>query len=143
LEAAADIDVPPRSWTAIVEASEILARELFPKGRIALRIVGADEMRRLNREFRGIDKPTDVLSFRIGERRAGHIGDIALCWDEVLRQAPANGNPPEAEALAMLAHAMLHLTGLEHDTPEQRAVMDTRTLALCRRAGYEVHGFGH
>lgn len=121
-----------------------MARRLFERGTIALRIVDAAAMRQLNRRHRGVDAPTDVLSFPAGAGSLrGHVGDIALCWDAVVRQARENGNAAEAEAAAVVAHALLHLAGHTHDTAERQAEMDAQTVALCRMAGYRVSGFGH
>jgi probable rRNA maturation factor len=144
LEASADIDVPPRSWTAILAAAAGIASELFPSGTVALRVSTDLAIRRLNLDYRGVDAATDVLSFPAGPGAArGHHGDIALSWDAVLRQSGANRNTPEAEAAALLAHALLHLAGYDHPTPETQEVMDIRTRELCLCAGYEVDSFGH
>jgi probable rRNA maturation factor len=117
---------------------------LFPHGAVALRAVSAEQIRVLNREHRHVDAATDVLSFPAGEHALhGHRGDIALCWPVALAQARANGNSAETEAVALIAHGMLHLAGLDHDTAKAEAVMDTRTQRLCQAAGYFIRTYGH
>ena len=144
LEAAADVEVPPRSWADIASAVDKISEGLFPAKVVALRVIGASAMRKLNRDFRGIDEPTDVMSFPAGEAWPySHAGDIALCWDSVVRQATANGNSVEAEAVALIAHGLLHLAGWDHSGPETQRAMDAQVRKLLRVAGIEVRSFGH
>jgi probable rRNA maturation factor len=131
-----------------------MCTSLFPAAEVALRIVSAEQIRELNRNYRGVDEATDVLSFPAAELRrpltaselkslCGHAGDIALAWDFVVRQARANANTPVAEALALLAHGLLHLAGYEHRDDAEQLVMDRLTRDLCREVGIEVQNFGH
>lgn len=142
LEAAADVEVPPRSWADLVSACAPIAGRLFPDAVVALRVVDDAAMRRLNREYRDVDAATDVLSFP-GHGPAGHAGDIALSWDAVRRQAALNGNTPAAEAAALVIHGLLHLAGCDHDDDDAGRAMDDRTRELCKSAGIEVKSFGH
>jgi probable rRNA maturation factor len=86
-------------------------------------------MRRLNREHRRIDRPTDVLAFAMREGRAmvsvGELlGDIAISWPTVRRQARSHGWEPERELCLLLAHGLLHLIGFDHVTRvEERRMM--------------------
>jgi probable rRNA maturation factor len=141
LEASSDADVPPRSWSRIVDAAEALAAHLFPAGTVALRVMDDAAIRTLNRDFRNVDAATDVLSFPA--HSAGHVGDLALSWETTLRQAAANGNTPEDEAVALLAHGLLHLAAYDHDTDAAEARMHARTLELLRLVNVEVDSFGH
>jgi len=140
LEASTAEDVPPRSWACIVAAAEAMSAHLFSNGSVALRVVSDPEIRALNKQFRSTDRVTDVLSFPNG---AGQGGDIALSWDTTLRQAVANGNQPEEEACALIAHGLLHLAGYDHDTDESDARMQAATIDLLRHAQIEVSTFGH
>lgn len=127
-----------------MSAAAQLASTIFPDSRAALLVVGSARMRALNRGFRDIDEPTDVLSFPATEGApAGHAGDIALCWDAVIKQAAAHGHSPAAEATALIAHALLHLAGWDHADEASAAAMDARTIELCKTVGFEVAGFGH
>jgi probable rRNA maturation factor len=142
IEASAEADLPPRSWQAVSQAAETLAAHALPGISVALLVCGDARIRALNRLHRGVDKSTDVLSFPAGGLPA-HGGDIALNWQATLRQARHNGNSPEAEAAALIAHGLLHLAGYDHDTAGAEAAMNERTVELCRLAGYEVTRFGH
>lgn len=86
-------------------------------------------MRRINRTYRGIDKPTDVLAFalREGMPMAGSIdalGDIVIAWPTARRQARASGWSSEREVCLLVAHGLLHLLGFDHATrPTERRMM--------------------
>jgi rRNA maturation RNase YbeY len=142
LEASSAEDVPPRSWGRITLAAETMAARLFPDGVVALRVVSDTEIRALNRSFRNIDAATDVLSFP-AEAGAAHVGDLALSWDTTLHQAHANCNDPEDEAIALVAHGLLHLAGYDHDNDLSEAAMHAATLELLRLVEIEVSTFGH
>ena len=74
------------------------------------------EMRRLNRRFRGKNKPTDVLSFPAAPLPNGPLGDIAISVDHARAQARGFGHPVAAEVSILLLHGVLHLTGMDHET---------------------------
>ena len=86
-------------------------------------------MRRLNRQYRRIDRPTDVLAFAMNEGRpmvsvGVLLGDIAISWPTTRRQARAHGWTSERELCLLLAHGLLHLLGFDHSTrPQERRMM--------------------
>ena len=98
------------------------ARELeVGAGDVVLRFVDEDEMRVLNRDWRGKDEPTDVISFPSGSVDPGgrrHIGDIALCPAVARRQARARRHSPFREISLLALHGLLHLLGHDHETDE-------------------------
>ena len=141
LEASSGEDVPARSWERIASAAEAMAARLFPESRVALRAVSDAEIRSLNRRFRAVDQVTDVLSFPASD--LSHAGDVAFSWDTAKRQAVANGNSPEDEAIALIAHGLLHLAGYEHETDADDACMHAATLDLLKHANVKVTTFGH
>ena len=102
---------------------------------LTVRITGDRELRRLNRQFLGEDGPTDVLSFPSGEPATGYLGDLALSWPAVLRQAGEYGHRPEVEAALLAVHGLLHLLGWDHATPEEERRMTALALACLDRSG--------
>lgn len=82
---------------------------------VTVRLVGAEEGRALNRDYRGKDYATNVLSFpyEIGERICG---DLVLCREVVEREAIEQGKDAEAHYAHMVVHGMLHLQGHDHET---------------------------
>lgn len=85
-----------------------------PRASLAVHLVGDARMRTLNRDYRGINRPTDVLSFPIKEKN--DWGDIFLSIPYLKRQAKRFGVPFEEEFCRMLVHGLLHLAGFDHDT---------------------------
>ena len=113
-----------------------LARRLGPHpGReMTVRITCDRELRRLNASFLGRDEVTDVLSFPSGDGE-GYLGDLAISWPAVVRQAQSFGHPPDVEAALLTVHGLLHLLGWDHATPGEAAEMDALTQVGLARAG--------
>ena len=107
---------------------------------VVLRFVGAEESRTLNREYRGRDKPTNVLSFGF-ELPPGfedpHLGDLAICTDVVEQEAREQDKPLEAHYAHMVVHGLLHLQGHDHEKPAEAQRMELLEIEILRRLGYE------
>lgn len=103
-----------RPWLAPVVG------ELAPEaGSLAVRFVSDREMQRLNRTFRGQDRPTDVLSFPGDlEPPHRHLGDIAIAVPTARRQAAVQGHSVEREVEILLLHGLLHCLGYDHETDD-------------------------
>ncbi len=89
----------------------------------------------LNRDFRGRDRPTDVLAFAMGEGEGGglnpHVlGDVVISVDTARRQARAAGRPLLDEVTMLLAHGVLHLLGFDHRDRLEERRMTARTDVL-------------
>jgi len=102
---------------------------------VTLRLVDADEGRRLNREFRGKDYPTNVLTFAY-EDQEPLAGDIVLCAPVVRVEADAQGKTTEAHYAHLAVHGMLHLQGYDHDQDDEAEVMEARETEIVTRLGY-------
>ena len=100
------------AWTEAILAAAA------PRGRAAVSVLlcGDARMRRLNREFRKIDRPTDVLSFPAGD--PAFLGDVAVDVPYAARQAGRRGHSLEREVKLLLAHGVLHLLGHDHETDQ-------------------------
>ncbi len=87
------------------------------RGEVSVLLTGDRTLRRLNREFRGKDKATDVLSFPAAEEMADEFaGDLAISLDTARRQAAAYGHTLRDEVRVLLLHGLLHLDGMDHET---------------------------
>ena len=87
------------------------------EGEVDVLLADDRTLRRLNREFRGKDKATDVLSFPAAEKFAGeHAGDLAISLDTAARQAGEHGHSLRDEVRVLLLHGLLHLSGMDHET---------------------------
>jgi probable rRNA maturation factor len=99
---------------------------------IAVRLTGDRELRRLNRAFAGDDAVTDVLSFAGSGQ---HVGDLAISWPAVKRQAAQFGHPVTTELGLLCVHGLLHLLGWDHRTAAERKEMTRVTRAAVKRSG--------
>jgi len=78
--------------------------------------VSDNRIRKLNQQFRGIDKATDVLSFPAGEPDELNLGDIAVSVETAATQAKENGLSLDDEIAQLILHGLLHLSGYDHET---------------------------
>jgi probable rRNA maturation factor len=108
-------------------------------GRVELTIVitGNAQLRALNREFRHVDAPTDVLSFatytslqlaaesshEVSRSHARYLGDVIISYPTAKAQAQAGGHPIEAELQLLAVHGVLHLLGHDHYSRVEKAMM--------------------
>lgn len=93
------------------------------EGEVEVLLASDAELRRLNRQFRGKNKATDVLSFpaeAVPGLPAGsqHAGDLAISLDTAARQAAEHGHTLATEVRVLLLHGMLHLAGMDHETDQ-------------------------
>jgi len=102
-------------------------REQVAKGRdFTCLITGDAELRRLNRDFRGQDYPTDVLSFPAGpglippRRSRGLLGEIAISLPRARAQAAEYRHSLETEVRILMLHGLLHVCGMDHETDDGR-----------------------
>jgi probable rRNA maturation factor len=111
--------VPPDFRRRVAERFARRLQEEVTKGKpFDCLITGNAEMRRLNREFRGKDYPTDVLSF--GGAGGELLGDIAISLQRARAQAREFGHPVEQEVSILMLHGVLHLMGMDHDADNGR-----------------------
>lgn len=128
-----DIEVvPPRA-----EGARGLSRWLGAvaparaRGSVTVALVPDARVRRLNREFRATDRPTDVLSFPADE--PGVLGDVVIATGVARRQARSAGHPLQTEIRVLALHGLLHLLGYDHERDDgQMARLEER---LRRRGG--------
>ena len=101
---------------------------------VTIRFVAVEEIQRLNREHRGQDKPTNVLTFGYGEG----VHDVAVCAAVVVREAEER-HMPERDYLALvLVHGFLHVAGLDHERSEEEAQTTARAeQAILQQAGFQ------
>lgn len=116
------------------------------RGAVTVALVGEARMRTLNRTWRGVDRPTDVLAFPSGERarvprgrcggdQAGPapLGDIVIALGVARRQARRIGHPLAAELRVLALHGLLHLAGYDHE--RDRGEMRRLEQRLLRKGG--------
>ena len=111
---------------------------------ISLSVVSEEEIHELNREFREIDRVTDVLSFpqyssleEIAGEKVILLGDVVICDDVARRQAGEYGHSYEREFVYLFVHSILHLLGYDHMNPEEKKEMRSREEEIMSYIGLE------
>ncbi len=130
-------DARHRAWLPRHRVARWVRAALQAPAQITVRIVDPGEGRALNRDYRGRDYATNVLTF--GYARTPQIeADLVLCAAVVEREAGAAGLPLQAHYAHLLVHGTLHAQGFDHETsPADAAAMEARESALMLELGFE------
>ncbi len=120
---------------AALKAARMAAKYEKKSGSVSLLMTDDENIHQLNREFRQVDKPTDVLSFPSDE--PGFLGDIAISVPCAVRQAEEYGHSVDREIAFLTVHAMLHLFGYDHIEPQDEEIMRSRQRDILAAAGME------
>ena len=121
---------PDISGDLVEKAANAALRHQSAPGNADVSIVLTDDaqLHALNRDYLGVDAPTDVLSFPADdqvdpESGAPYLGDILVSVQRAAQQASAAGHPVEAEVQLLVVHGILHLLGHDHAEPDEKARM--------------------
>jgi len=105
-------------------------------------ITDDDQLRQLNREYRDIDIPTDVLSFPADftdpENEMPYLGDILISFERAKVQAAAGRHSVIAELQLLVVHGVLHLLGHDHTTPDEKTQMWAAQTEILSQLGLEM-----
>jgi probable rRNA maturation factor len=110
------------------------------RSRLGVRVVGPAESRRLNRTYRGKDKPTNVLSFPASKEErelCGSLGDLVVCAAVVAEEAREQGKERAAHWAHMVVHGVLHLHGYDHERPRAARAMERLEVEILGGFGYQ------
>ena len=133
--------------TAVV--NEALDYENCPyEAEVNVLLTDDEDIRQINKEYREIDRATDVLSFPMADYDMASdyfnpetgellLGDIVISVDKVKEQAEKYGHSETRELAFLVAHSMLHLCGYDHMVDEERLVMEKKQEEILKRGGYE------
>ena len=113
-------------------------RTLGVGGEVSLVLAGDRLLHRLNRDFRGKDRPTDVLSFPAGDDPGRLLGDVVISAPRVFAQARRFEVTPIQELRRLLVHGMLHLMGYDHVRQSERRTMRELEERLLAVAGLAI-----
>ena len=146
---AVDVVVESASWSAesaavvrraIAEASS--AAPAPPRSRLAVLLTDDATMRSLNRRWRGVDKPTNVLSFPAppasgasARGLAASLGDIAIAYETVAAEARAQRKPLLHHLAHLAVHGFLHLLGHDHESEREAETMERTEREILARLG--------
>ncbi|SMC17856.1 probable rRNA maturation factor [Desulfacinum hydrothermale DSM 13146] len=113
---------------------------------LSLAVLDDEAIRKLNAQYRGVDEPTDVLSFPMGQGEFADIapqmlGDVVLSVETADAMAAAHRISLEAVLDLLLIHGVLHLVGYDHADPQEARRMDRKTLDLLTLLGHDPKDF--
>ena len=136
-----EIAVEP-AWLEAVARRVLAAENVGAKAEVGLVIASQERVRQLNRDYRDIDEPTDVLAFSAREEAAGlppfipppdgvlHLGEVIISYPQALIQAEEHGHPLQKELAILLIHGLLHLLGYDHEKSDAKRKMRAREKEL-------------
>ncbi len=112
---------------------------LPPNVEISLVITGQERIQELNRQYRGKDQPTDVLSFAMAEQKENeptafigppdgllHLGEVIISYPQAELEANERGHSTQREMAILIVHGVLHILGYDHEQPEKEPAMTAR-----------------
>lgn len=107
---------------------------------VSVSFVSNEEIHELNRDYRGVDRPTDVLSFQMDEEEVyGEmdvvLGDIVISMEKAMEQAEDFGHSLTREVVYLTVHSMFHLMGYDHMNEEEKAEMRGKEKAVLKELG--------
>jgi len=143
-EAKPEIAVPGDISAAITAAITTMG-ELYDvaKAEVSITFTDDEHIHELNRKYRGVDRPTDVLSFALNESEEPAVigdfpnvlGDIVISVPRAVEQAEAYGHSLKREMVFLTVHAMLHLLGYDHIDDDERAEMEQEQRFIMEKLG--------
>lgn len=125
------LQIDTEGWTAF--AAKALAEIGKSESSATVAFVSDNRIRELNRQFRGIDKATDVLSFPADDAEGMNLGDIAVSVETAATQAKENGLSFDEEIAQLILHGLLHLSGYDHES--DNGEMNRLELRLRKKLG--------
>ena len=134
-------DLEP-AWLEAVAGEVLVAEGVGADTEVELLVSTQERIQQLNRDYRGKDEPTDVLSFSAREQAADsppfipppdgvlHLGEVIISYPQALKQAEERGHPLKKELAILLIHGLLHLLGYDHEEEAQEHKMQAREKEL-------------
>lgn len=138
-----DLDLELIRQKALKTIEEVLKVENFGENaEVSLSIVDKDTIHKLNKDYRNVDRETDVLSFPMDEEAFDNegipiflLGDIVICLDVARNQAAEFGHSLEREMMYLICHSTLHLLGYDHIEEDDRVKMRAKEKEVMKNLG--------
>jgi probable rRNA maturation factor len=118
------------------------AEGVAPPYEVSLVFTDSETIKQLNRDYRGVDEPTDVLAFHMLPQKevddsfalppdgVTRLGEVIISYPQAAEQAREQGHSTERELALLIIHGILHLLGYDHEEPEEEAKMRSREKEL-------------
>lgn len=140
-----DLEVPQEYVDNVTTAAEMVGRLYgVENGEVSVTLTNNAYIHRLNKQYRGIDRPTDVLSFALNESEepavnggmeVNVLGDLIISVERAEEQAADFGHSVRREMAFLTVHGMLHLLGYDHMEDEERAEMEAEQRFVMEQLG--------
>ena len=122
-------------WIKKIVQQILKAEGVAPPYEVSLVFTDSETIKQLNRDYRGVDEPTDVLAFYMLPRKevddsfalppdgVTRLGEVIISYPQSVEQAKEQGHSPERELALLVIHGILHLLGYDHEEPEEESKM--------------------
>jgi probable rRNA maturation factor len=132
-------------WVRKIAQTVLKAEGVASPYEVSLVVTDPETVQRLNRDYRGIDEPTDVLAFYMLPQKEGddsfalppdgvtRLGEVIISYPQAVEQAREQSHSTERELALLIIHGMLHLLGYDHEEPDEEAEMRIREKELLEK----------
>jgi len=132
-------------WVKKIVKQILEAEGVAPPYEVSLVFTDSETVKQLNRDYRGVDDPTDVLAFYMLPQKGAdssfalppdgvtRLGEVIISYPQAVAQAREQGHSPERELALLIIHGILHLLGYDHEEPEEESKMRERERELLER----------
>ena len=132
-------------WARRIAQTVLKAEEVAPPYEVSLVFTDSETVQQLNRDYRGVDEPTDVLAFCMLSQKevdssfalppdgVTRLGEVIISYPQAVEQASEQGHSSERELALLIIHGILHLLGYDHEEAEEESKMRTRERELLER----------
>jgi probable rRNA maturation factor len=135
----AEGDLEPVTEKILAKAQALCGVALMEGAEVSVLLCDDARIREINHEWRGLDKPTNVLSFPAAPKdalaRSPLVGDIAVAFETVCREAADEGKSLGDHYAHMITHGFLHLVGYDHETDEEAEQMEALEIRILGELG--------
>jgi probable rRNA maturation factor len=132
-------------WVKKIVRQVLKAEGVAPPYEVSLVFTDSKTVKQLNRDYRGVDEPTDVLAFYMLPQKGAdssfalppdgvtRLGEVIISYPQAVAQAREQGHSPERELALLVIHGILHLLSYDHEEPEEESKMRERERELLER----------
>ncbi|HEY4711165.1 MAG TPA: rRNA maturation RNase YbeY [Dehalococcoidia bacterium] len=137
-------EVVDGGWVEKIVRQVLKAEGVALPYEVSLVFTDSETVRQLNRDYRGVDEPTDVLAFSMLPQKGAdsfalppdgvtRLGEVIISYPQAVAQAKEQGHSPERELALLVVHGILHLLGYDHEEPEEESKMRERERELLEK----------
>jgi len=132
-------------WVRKIVQQILKAEGVATPYEVSLVFTDSETVKQLNRDYRGVDEPTDVLAFHMLPQKevddsfalppdgVTRLGEVIISYPQAAEQAREQGHSPERELALLVIHGILHLLGYDHEEPEEESKMRERERELLEK----------